>query len=69
MHFVLLMIFKWNMDNWITTFQCKTIAGEEQVLIPGDPEPEMESNRLAAGILTETSGRDHRNSWVAGVEL
>jgi LDH2 family malate/lactate/ureidoglycolate dehydrogenase len=26
------------------------VQGEEQVLIPGDPEREMEENRLEAGI-------------------
>ena len=28
----------------------KTVAGEEQVLIPGDPEREMETERLHRGI-------------------
>ena len=43
--------FKSNMDNWISRFRtAKTVAGEEQVLIPGDPEREMESERMARGI-------------------
>jgi LDH2 family malate/lactate/ureidoglycolate dehydrogenase len=43
--------FKSNMDNWITRFRsAKTVDGEEQVLIPGDPEREMESERMARGI-------------------
>jgi LDH2 family malate/lactate/ureidoglycolate dehydrogenase len=43
--------FKSHMDKWINRFRTsKTVAGEEQVLIPGDPEREMESERLARGI-------------------
>lgn len=43
--------FKANMDNWITRFRsAKTVAGEEKVLIPGDPEREMEAERMKNGI-------------------
>jgi len=43
--------FKRHMDNWIQRFRsAKTIAGEEKVIIPGDPEREMEADRSANGI-------------------
>lgn len=43
--------FKAHMDNWITTFRnAKTKEDQEKVLIPGDPEREMEQKRLLAGI-------------------
>ena len=43
--------FKLNMDKWIQRFRSATpIEGQEQVLIPGDPEREMESERLQTGI-------------------
>jgi L-2-hydroxycarboxylate dehydrogenase (NAD+) len=43
--------FKRHMDRWIQRFRmAKTVEGQEQVLIPGDPEREMESERLSRGI-------------------
>ncbi len=43
--------FKANMDTWIRRFRsARTIAGHEKVLIPGDPEREMEQIRLKEGI-------------------
>ena len=43
--------FKKDMDHWISGFRsCKPIAGEEKVLVPGDPEREMESFRIKNGI-------------------
>lgn len=43
--------FKQHMDNWISRFRnAKTIAGEEKVIIPGDPERETEIIRLKEGI-------------------
>ena len=39
------------MDQWIHRFRsAKTVEGQEQVLIPGDPEREFESERLLRGI-------------------
>lgn len=43
--------FKEHMDNWITTFRkAETVKGQEKVLIPGDPEREMEKERMDGGI-------------------
>ncbi|QEH40841.1 Ldh family oxidoreductase [Chitinophaga sp. XS-30] len=43
--------FKANMDTWINRFRnAGTVAGQEKVLIPGDPEREMEADRLKTGI-------------------
>ncbi len=43
--------FKANMDNWISRFRAtKPAEGYEKVLIPGDIEREMESERLENGI-------------------
>lgn len=43
--------FKGHMDNWITRFRSATpVEGEERVLIPGDPEREMEHERMNSGI-------------------
>jgi len=39
------------MDNWIERFRrAKPAAGYDKVLIPGDPEREMESIRMKDGI-------------------
>jgi LDH2 family malate/lactate/ureidoglycolate dehydrogenase len=43
--------FKKHMDQWIERFKnAQPIAGEKRVLIPGDPEREMEQERLTNGI-------------------
>ncbi len=43
--------FKNHMDNWIRRFRnAKPGAGHEKVLIPGDPEREMEIKRMQEGI-------------------
>jgi L-2-hydroxycarboxylate dehydrogenase (NAD+) len=43
--------FKSHMDNWISRFRtAKTIEGEDHLIIPGDPEREMEAERLQLGI-------------------
>ncbi len=43
--------FKLNMDKWIKRFRSsQTIPGQEKVLIPGDPEREMETKRMQNGI-------------------
>lgn len=43
--------FKKNMDHWIQGFRnAKTVAGQEKVLVPGDPEREYELVRMKEGI-------------------
>ena len=43
--------FKKDMDHWIQGFRnAKTIAGQEKVLVPGDPEREFEAVRMKEGI-------------------
>lgn len=43
--------FKKSMDHWIQGFRNATpIAGEEKVLVPGDPEREYEAERMVQGI-------------------
>ena len=43
--------FKSHMDNWIERFRHATpSAGNEKVLIPGDPEREMEAIRIKEGV-------------------
>ncbi len=43
--------FKQHMDNWIQRFRsAKTVEGEAKVIIPGDPEREMEAERVHHGI-------------------
>ncbi len=43
--------FKAAMDHWIQGFRnCRTIPGEEKVLVPGDPEREFEAERMINGI-------------------
>ncbi len=43
--------FKRDMDDWISGFRnASALPGHERVLIPGDPEREMEAERLKNGI-------------------
>jgi L-2-hydroxycarboxylate dehydrogenase (NAD+) len=43
--------FKKHMDKWIGRFRsAKTVKGQQRVLIPGDPEREMENDRKKNGI-------------------
>lgn len=42
--------FKSHMDNWISTFRNSKSTENKKVLIPGDPEREMEKERKKNGI-------------------
>lgn len=43
--------FKIHMDKWIQRFRsAKTVEGQKRVIIPGDPEREMEKDRIQNGI-------------------
>jgi len=64
--------FKRDMDHWIQGFRsCKTIPGEERVLVPGDPERVIEAERLQNGIsLLDAVVRDlHEVGKKFGVSL
>jgi L-2-hydroxycarboxylate dehydrogenase (NAD+) len=55
--------FKQHMDNWIRRFRSATPApGHDKVLIPGDPEREMETQRRAQGLPLEPSVVDDLNA-------
>lgn len=44
--------FKNNMDNWIRAFKnAKPVDGIDKVIIPGEPETEMEIHRMQHGII------------------
>ena len=48
--------FKNNMDNWIRAFKKATpIQGIDKVIIPGEPEAEMENLRRQHGIVLVSS--------------
>ncbi len=48
--------FKKNMDNWIERFRsAKPVDVKKQVLIPGDPEREVEKDRMKNGIPLHTA--------------
>ncbi|MGI4871310.1 MAG: Ldh family oxidoreductase [Janthinobacterium lividum] len=43
--------FKAHMDNWISTFRAaRTVEGQPEVLIPGDPERRIAAHRLLEGL-------------------
>jgi len=43
--------FKMNMDDWISGFRnARPVEGQKKVLVPGDPEREMEVLRMKDGI-------------------
>jgi L-2-hydroxycarboxylate dehydrogenase (NAD+) len=43
--------FKENMDKWITRFRsAATVSGQDKLIIPGDPERQMSTERLKKGI-------------------
>jgi LDH2 family malate/lactate/ureidoglycolate dehydrogenase len=43
--------FKSHMDNWIQTFKnASVVKGKDRVIIPGEPEAEIEQERLTNGI-------------------
>ncbi len=55
--------FKLHMDNWIARFRnAKPADGYDKVLIPGDPEREMEAERMQQGIpIVESVVKDLRD--------
>lgn len=64
--------FKEHMDRWITTFRrAGIVEGQEQVLVPGDPERKEEARRRKEGIslLTPVVDSLHELSAKFGIEL
>jgi LDH2 family malate/lactate/ureidoglycolate dehydrogenase len=62
--------FKEHMDNWIGRFRNATPApGHEKVLIPGDPEREMEAQRSKEGIPIVQSVVDDLKSVAEGMGI
>ena len=62
--------FKKNMDQWINRFKNATPAeGFEKVIIPGDPEREMEKHRMENGIELLTPVLDDLNELAAKFNL
>ncbi|HRD44494.1 MAG TPA: Ldh family oxidoreductase, partial [Ferruginibacter sp.] len=46
--------FKKDMDRWIKRFkEAKTIEGKERIIIPGEPEAEMEQRRKTNGFILD----------------
>jgi len=43
--------FKNHMDNWLRRFRdAKTVPGQDRVMVPGDPEREIQDKRIEEGI-------------------
>jgi LDH2 family malate/lactate/ureidoglycolate dehydrogenase len=62
--------FKQHMDNWIQRFRsAETVEGEEKVIIPGDPEREMEAERINNGIPLVKSVADDLKSLAVKLDL
>lgn len=62
--------FKQHMDHWIQRFRsAKTVQGEEKVIIPGDPEREMEQERTVKGIPLVKSVADDLKSLASRLGL
>ena len=62
--------FKTHMDNWITRFRAaKPIHEQQPVLVPGDPEREMEQHRREHGIPLVQSVVDELKALGAQFEL
>jgi LDH2 family malate/lactate/ureidoglycolate dehydrogenase len=62
--------FKRHMDKWIRGFRsAKTMNGQEKVLVPGDPEREMEAKYLKEGVPLLNSVVDDLNSLAKRFEI